>query len=215
VIWLFMMQRKDIPILRDAPQLLLEVEQAVRHFPRYYKYTLGTEMRLQWLKTPHCLSISHSTRSKIMFKPTQTALLIGLLALFPLVGNAQTCQTASIPATTPTSQLTDNGNGTVTDTKTGLMWKQCSEGLTGADCATGSAEIYTWQAALAQAQTVNTSGGFAGHTDWRLPNVKELRSITEKQCYYPAINLTRFPNIGIYRFGYWSGMYWSASPRLR
>jgi hypothetical protein len=139
-----------------------------------------------------------------MSKSTTTALLTGLLALLPLVGNAQTCQTASIPATTPNSQLTDNGDGTVTDTKTGLMWKQCSEGQSGAGCATGSAATYTWQAALTQAQTVNTAG-FASHNDWRLPNVKELRSITEKQCYGPAINLTRFPNTS-------SAVFWSASP---
>jgi hypothetical protein len=36
---------KSIPIWRDATKLLLEVEQAVRHFPRYHKYTLGSEMR--------------------------------------------------------------------------------------------------------------------------------------------------------------------------
>lgn len=138
-----------------------------------------------------------------MSKPTQTALLTGLLILLPLVGNAQVCKTASIPATTPTSQLTDNGNGTVTDTKTGLMWKQCSEGLSGVGCLTGTAQTYTWQAALAQAQTVNTLGGFAGKTDWRLPNIKELRSIIEKQCYEPAINLTRFPNTDFSTF-FWS-----------
>ncbi|TDO99938.1 hypothetical protein [Marinomonas balearica] len=36
---------KNFPIWRDAEKLMLEVEQAVRHFPRYHKYTLGSELR--------------------------------------------------------------------------------------------------------------------------------------------------------------------------
>ena len=122
-----------------------------------------------------------------------------------MVGHAQTCQTASIPAHTPTSQFIDPGNGTVTDNKTGLMWKKCSEGQSGNDCRSGSAASYTWQAALAQAQTVNTNGGFATYTDWRVPTITELESIVETQCTNPAINLAVFPNTP----SAWS---WSASP---
>ena len=140
-----------------------------------------------------------------MSKPIPITLLTGLLALLPLVGNAQVCQTTSIPATTPNSQLIDNGNGTVTDSKTRLMWKQCSEGLSGIGCVAGAAQTFTWQGALQQAQTVNNSGGFAGFSDWRLPNIKELSSITENQCDEPVINLTRFPNTP-------SSYFWSASP---
>ncbi len=36
-----------LPIWRDATRLLLAIEQAVRVFPRYHKYTLGTELRRQ------------------------------------------------------------------------------------------------------------------------------------------------------------------------
>ena len=36
-----------LPIWRDANRLLLAIEQAVRGFPRYHKYTLGTELRHQ------------------------------------------------------------------------------------------------------------------------------------------------------------------------
>ena len=118
---------------------------------------------------------------------------------------AQTCQTTTIPATTPTSRFSVPGNGTVTDIKTGLMWKQCSEGQSGADCSAGGAAGYSWAGALQQAQAVNSSGGFAGFTDWRVPNVKELRSITERQCYNPAINSAVFPNTA-------STWYWSSSP---
>jgi hypothetical protein len=136
----------------------------------------------------------------------QKALLVCLLALLPLIGHAQTCQTSSIPATTPDTQFTNNNNGTVTDNKTGLMWKRCSEGqsfnATSNGCD-GSAASYTWQAALQQAQTVNGSG-FAGFTDWRMPNIKELRSLVELQCVGPSINATVFPNTP-------SAVFWSSS----
>ena len=36
---------KDLPIWRDAMRLAVEMEVAVRGFPRYHKYTLGTELR--------------------------------------------------------------------------------------------------------------------------------------------------------------------------
>jgi len=117
----------------------------------------------------------------------------------------QVCK-ASITASTPTADFIDNGDGTVTHTKTGLMWKQCSEGLSGAACATGTAITYTWQAALQAAQTLNTTGGgFATYTDWRLPNVKELNSIIESQCNGPSINVTVFPAA-------LTANHWSASP---
>ncbi len=103
---------------------------------------------------------------------------------------AQTCQTeAEIPSTTPSSRFTDHGDGTVTDGKTGLMWMKCPLGQSGNDCATGSATTYTWQEALEVADGYS----FAGYTDWRLPNIKELRSIVEQRCYDPAINLEIFP----------------------
>jgi hypothetical protein len=112
---------------------------------------------------------------------------------------------SNIPASTPDNQLIDNDNGTVTDSKTGLMWKQCLEGLSGADCATGTAINFTWQQALQKPEIVNDADGFAGYTDWRLPNIRELRSIVEEQCSSPAINVTRFPNTP-------SSDVWSGSP---
>lgn len=119
--------------------------------------------------------------------------------------STQKCQADSIVATTPTSRFKINNNGTVTDTKTSLMWKRCSEGKSWSNCQHGIALIFTWQQALQQAQFVNNNGGFAGFHDWRVPNVKELISITEKQCLEPAINLMVFPSTP-------SAMFWSSSP---
>jgi hypothetical protein len=61
----------------------------------------------------------------------------------------------------------DNGDGTVTDRATGLMWQQ-SDSETGLD----------WQEALARVEEKNAQG-FLGYHDWRLPNAKELQSIVD------------------------------------
>ncbi|MCX7556906.1 DUF1566 domain-containing protein [Xanthomonadaceae bacterium JHOS43] len=81
------------------------------------------------------------------------------------------------------------GEAVVTDTRTGLMWKQCREGQSGATC-TGTASTMTWSAAL----TAAGASTHAGFGDWRLPNAIELQSLVESGCYGPAINTTMFPN---------------------
>ena len=129
-----------------------------------------------------------------MHNQTWTGLVVLLMTLGAGQVLAQTCHPESIPASTPNSQLQDNGDGTITDRKTGLIWKQCLEGQSGSDCASGGVETFTWQQALQRAQTVNSSGGFAGFSDWRLPTIKELSSLVEHQCVDPAINPTRFPH---------------------
>ncbi|MCI5161152.1 MAG: DUF1566 domain-containing protein [Candidatus Electrothrix sp. AX5] len=101
----------------------------------------------------------------------------------------QTCNPDMI-SLTPTDQFTDSkGDGTVTDTATGLMWKRCLEGQTysGGVCS-GTLKTVNWEDALV------SSPSFAGYTDWRLPNIKELQSIVEEQCYSPAVNLELFPD---------------------
>ena len=42
-----MAQLDHLPIWRDANRLLVVIEEAVRQFPRYHKYTLGTDLRRQ------------------------------------------------------------------------------------------------------------------------------------------------------------------------
>jgi hypothetical protein len=127
------------------------------------------------------------------------------MTLLPILAGAQTCQTSRILATTPTNRFTINNDGTVSDTKTGLTWKKCSEGQSGVDCRIGTATTYTWQGALQQAQSVNNNGGFAGYKNWRLPSIKELNSIVEEQCSQPSINLAVFPESQ-------GSLYWSSSP---
>jgi len=94
----------------------------------------------------------------------------------------------------------DNGDGTVTDTVTGLMWDQCSLGQ-GTGCS-GTANTYTWADALTAAATQNVAL-YKGHSDWRLPSMVELESLV-KLGSYPAIDTLAFPNTP-------TSYFWSAS----
>ena len=122
-----------------------------------------------------------------------------LIALLPILTFAQGCYKDNT-ATTPTNRFIIIKNGTVSDLKTGLMWKRCAEGQTwsGTTCL-GEAKPYGWSEALKRAKT-----GYMGYTDWRVPNIKELSSIVEKQCKQPAINSILFP-VTI------NGRFWSSS----
>lgn len=128
-----------------------------------------------------------------------------LFAIAVLVGIGwQSAEAAQIcppgnPRIAPDSRYTDNGNSTVTDNQTGLVWKQCSEGQAGAGCS-GVAQVLTWQSAI----SAGANSSFAGFNDWRVPNVKELESLIETGCYNPAINEVYFPNTSTF-------IYWTSS----
>ena len=81
------------------------------------------------------------------------------------------------------------GEPVVNDAVTGLMWQGCSAGQRGSSCATGSASTHRWSEALAYCQQLD----WGGHSDWRLPNIRELHSITDKRRFDPAIDSTAFP----------------------
>lgn len=97
----------------------------------------------------------------------------------------------------PTAERFAISGEEVTDKRTGLVWKRCSEGqtLNGSTC-TGTAVNYSHQGALQYAQA---------QSGWRLPNVKELASLADKGCQNPAIDRTAFP-------GTPSNWYWTSSP---
>lgn len=134
-----------------------------------------------------------------MSKYLLSLLLMAALAQASAAG-AQTCD-ANITPSAPDSRYSDNGDGTVTDNATGLMWKQCAEGLSGPGCAGGQVVAYNWQEAIQQ----GLEESFAGHTDWRLPNVNELSSLVEERCDSPAINGGFFPGTPL-------GWFWTSSP---
>lgn len=86
----------------------------------------------------------------------------------------------------------ENGDGTVTDTKTNLMWMQCAKGQEGPRCE-GQAQDYMWDSAMSLPIQLNQRGGFAGYTDWRLPTVQELHSLVRLD-ERPTICSEAFPN---------------------
>jgi hypothetical protein len=83
---------------------------------------------------------------------------------------------------------TDNGDGTVTDNVTGLMWQQ-------------AVTSYSWADAVAYCPTLT----LAGQSDWRLPSMIELLSIVDHGQYNPSIDPTYFPSTP-------PDSFWSSSP---
>lgn len=104
----------------------------------------------------------------------------------------------------PTAERFTISGEEVTDKRTGLVWKRCSEGqtLSGNSCI-DTAAGYTHEQALARAKSANTADSATG---WRLPNVKELASLADRGCQSPAIDSTAFPGTSS---PWW---YWSSSP---
>jgi len=76
----------------------------------------------------------------------------------------------------------DNGDGTIVDTVTGLMWvKNPSE--------VGLGSPMYWYDAINACENLD----FAGHDDWRTPNINELMSIVDHSRYDPAWDTMFFP----------------------
>lgn len=112
----------------------------------------------------------------------------------------QTCYT-EVDETSPTDRFTINTDGTVSDSKTGLMWQRCSYAQTyNKDTALceDSTPAVNWQEALLAAKNDTT----AGYDDWQVPNIKELASILEHRCTEPSINEEVF--LGTKLQNYWS-----------
>ncbi|MEO8674874.1 MAG: DUF1566 domain-containing protein [Casimicrobiaceae bacterium] len=111
------------------------------------------------------------------------------VTVFPLPPPTAFCPPGNLRSKPDALYSINSGAQVITDTLTGLMWKQCSEGQSGAACATGAANAMTWGAALSAAAGSN----FAGYGDWRLPNEKELETLYETGCLSPSINRNVFP----------------------
>ena len=102
-----------------------------------------------------------------------------------MIACAGTGHDGEIQAGAPFS-YTDNGDGTITDLNTGLMWEKKSDDGSIHDKDT----FYTWDNAFAvHVATLNDPNApFAGHTDWRLPNFKELVSILDLERFVPPVD---------------------------
>lgn len=98
------------------------------------------------------------------------------------------------------TSFSNNADGTVTERLSKLMWQRCSAPAEEVNCVT-TPLLYNWDNALAYCNSLT----LAGHTDWRLPNVKELQSIIDvDKTVAPSINTFYFTDTQ-------SSDYWSST----
>lgn len=97
------------------------------------------------------------------------------------------------------NDLVDNGDGTITDNATGLMWSQDDRGD---GVSTGPRSGMIWADALSWVEQKNDEN-YLGYNDWRLPNAKEMQSIvdysrapdaTGTAAIDPVFNITEITN---------------------
>ncbi|BDA78170.1 hypothetical protein LPTSP3_g11000 [Leptospira kobayashii] len=101
----------------------------------------------------------------------------------------------------PSGNYTDNGNGTILDKNTKLIWQKCSYGQGVTDCTPAATATPTWTSALVYCRDLNLAG-----KTWRLPNRNELLSIVDHtKSGSSRLHETYFPNPFTY--------YWSSTTR--
>lgn len=130
--------------------------------------------------------------------------ILGLVCFFiSYMSASQTCL-PDFDADSTIDEFVDNADGTVTDESLGLVWMRCSLGQVWEnETCTGDANELTWQQALQAAHGYE----YAEQLGWRVPNMKELASLTERSCVRPAINELFFPNT-------YSDDYWTSTPSV-
>lgn len=130
--------------------------------------------------------------------------LLTILTLISFSLFGQTCL-PSIAETAAQLSFVDKGDGTVSDPVRGLTWMRCSLGQTWVNqSCEGDASELNWQQALQAAHGLL----YANKLGWRVPNIKELSSITERSCVRPAINEILFPNTP-------SDDFWTSTPSVQ
>lgn len=87
-------------------------------------------------------------------------------------------------------RFVDNGDGTITDNATGLMWVKEPGAIGGVWGTPGSPTPMNWDLAIDRCLALN----YAGHDDWRLPNIKELMTLVDFSTRNPAIDEDFFPD---------------------
>lgn len=115
----------------------------------------------------------------------------GQTLCYDAAGNVIDCATATCPGQDGLYQtgcpsegrFVDNGDGTVSDNCTELMWQKNTADVNGDGQLTDQDRV-NWCDALAYCETLS----FAGHDDWRLPNVRELQSIVYYERFSPTID---------------------------
>jgi hypothetical protein len=127
--------------------------------------------------------------------PVRTTSSLGTISL-PKTGQTASYATGDdgdleVGVAWPAPRFTDNGNGTITDNLTGLMWEK-----------TLSSTTRLWAPALDYAENLT----LAGFTDWHLPNINQLESITNSAAtsWKTWLESQGFVNVT-------EGVYWSST----
>jgi len=94
----------------------------------------------------------------------------------------------SSSANNPNNRFLDNGDGTITDLKTNLMWLNQKE--------------YIALAPFDEAKEYCKSFNYNNHSDWRLPTKNEFNSIIDKKNYPAIISVFQLGKADIYL--YWT-----------
>ncbi|MCG9874983.1 MAG: DUF1566 domain-containing protein [Leptospiraceae bacterium] len=93
-------------------------------------------------------------------------------------------------ARTIAQSFVDNGDETITDNRTGLLWRKCPLSTSGPSCAAGITDNYVF----ADAQTICSATFGAG---WRIPTIREYATlISYPSTLPPYTNSTFFPSLG-------------------
>lgn len=123
--------------------------------------------------------------------------------------------------TAPNTRFSYSELGTVTDHQTGLTWMRCAIGQQwnqDQQRCDGEAQLENWQSALQTAQAVDDEQAnhrlfqFAGKRGWRMPNIKELVSLSEAACHSPSMNGRAFGSAYTVELGSLATYIWSNTP---
>jgi hypothetical protein len=100
----------------------------------------------------------------------------------------------------PTPRFTLNGDGTVTDNLTGLIWLQDANCFDEVTWINAPAEVASLNSGSVTTCTNYVAGTF---DDWRLPNIRELASLIDYGRYTPCLP-TGHPFVSVQPDYYWS-----------
>lgn len=121
------------------------------------------------------------------------ALLAGLAIAASSGAAEQRCDTSEFPLSMPSDRFIEHDDGTVTDTLSGLMWTRCAVGQQWtADGCAGDAARFGWDALESAAEKANSDGSLF-FNDWRVPSLRSLAMLIERQCQNPRTNVAIFP----------------------
>lgn len=96
--------------------------------------------------------------------------------LIALIGMSLAWQAVAAPASCDTGRYQDDGENTVFDTHTLLMWRRCPEGLSGEHCNHGIPLGFTWRQGVTHLSEQNNAK-LDGYDDWQIPSTQQLNSL--------------------------------------